>query len=379
MKLGDVLIVDPIKGEFVGNIVWEDGSISEVVPSDSEEYVAILMPGFVDPHTHGCCGIDTMHIHDDELEKWERFLYAQGVTSFIPTTVSAKKEEMIRVSNLIEEYIYKNPKTSVWGVHYEGPYLSPEKKGAQNGDAIRHATQREMEEILSPRVRIITMAPEVKGFYDVLPVLKENGTVVSLGHTNATFSEMKQAFLMGVNRITHFPNAIKAMHHRELGGMGAGLFFDFNVEMIVDGVHLSPEFVKLIYTLKGPEKISLITDSISAAALEDGEYELGGLKVNVVEGKARLEDGTLAGSTLLFSDAVRNFKKFTNCSLKELSMVSSYNSARTLGIEKVGRIEEGYKANFVLLDKGLNVLATYMGGELVFQNEERLSKEKAGL
>ncbi len=367
MKLSNVLVVDPVKGEFVGEVAWEDGTISEVTPSEGEDYSAILMPGFVDPHTHGCYGVDAMTMREDELEKWERFLYAQGVTSFIPTTVSAKKSDLIRVSNLIEEYIYKKSKTSVWGVHYEGPYLNPEKRGAQNGEVIRVAAPKEVEEILSPRVRIITMAPEMKGFYDVLPILKENGTVVSIGHTNATFREMEKAFLMGVDRITHFPNAIRPLHHRELGGMGAGLFFDFNVEMIVDGVHLSPEFVKLIYKLKGPEKISLITDSISAAALEDGEYELGGLKVNVVDGKARLEDGTLAGSTLLFNDAVRNFKDFTRCSLKELAMVSSYNSVRALGIEKTGRLEEGYKANLVVLDKNLRVLQTYLAGELVFQ------------
>jgi len=367
LKIKNVLVVDPIKGEFVGEISWENDVIKEVLPTNASSYEKILMPGFVDPHTHGCRGIDTMDIDDESLEKWERFLYSQGVTSFLPTTVSARKEEMIRVSNMIEEYVYKNPKTSVVGIHYEGPYININKKGAQNPDAIREASPKEVEEILSPKVKLITMAPEIKGFYEVLPLLKENGTVVSIGHSDANFYDMKRAFLNGVNRITHFPNAIRGLHHRELGGLGAGLYFDFSIEMIVDGIHLSPEFVKLIYNLKGSEKISLITDSISAAALEDGEYELGGLKVNVVDSKATLDDGTLAGSTLLFNDAVKNFKNFTRCSLKELARVSSYNSVLALNLKKIGRIEEGYKANFVLLDKELNVVETYLNGEKVYQ------------
>jgi N-acetylglucosamine-6-phosphate deacetylase len=367
LEIKNVLVVDPLKGEFVGDVLWEEETIKKVTPKNSSIFEKILMPGFIDPHTHGCAGIDTMSIDDEKLERWEHFLYSQGVTSFMPTTVSAKEEEMIRVSNMIEEYIYKKPKTSVVGIHYEGPYININKKGAQNPDAVREASPREMEEILSPRVKLITMAPEINGFYDVLPILKENGTIVSAGHSDASFEDMKRAFLNGVNRITHFPNAIRGLHHRELGGLGAGLYFDFTLEMIVDGLHLSPEFVNLIYHLKGAQKLSLITDSISAAALEDGEYELGGLKVNVVEGKATLQDGTLAGSTLLFNNAVKNFKNFTNCSLKELAMVSSYNSAVNLHLEKVGRIEEGYKANFALLDRELNVVETYLQGEKVYQ------------
>ncbi|WP_036225919.1 N-acetylglucosamine-6-phosphate deacetylase [Mesoaciditoga lauensis] len=367
MEIKNVLVVDPLKGEFVGDVQYEEGLIKRILPKSSTSYEKILMPGFIDPHTHGCRGIDTMHIDDEKLEKWEHFLYGQGVTSFIPTTVSAREEEMIRVSNMIEEYMYKNSKTSVAGIHYEGPYINVNKKGAQNPDVIREASTREIEEILSPKVKLITMAPEINGFYDVLPALKENGTVVSIGHSDANFEDMKRAFLNGINRITHFPNAIRGLHHRELGGLGAGLYFDFSLEMIVDGVHLSPEFVNLIYRLKGAEKISLITDSISAAALEDGEYELGGLKVNVTNGKVTLSDGTLAGSTLLFNDAVKNFKNFTHCSLRELAMVSSYNTAVALNLEKVGRIEEGYKANFVLLDRELNVVETYLYGERVYQ------------
>ncbi len=367
MRIENVLIVDPVKGEFTGDVLLESGKIKSISPRELKKYDAILMPGFVDPHTHGCAGIDTMKMSKEELGKWENFLYSQGVTAFLPTTVSANEKDMIHVSTLVGEYIKERTSTSVYGIHYEGPYINVGKKGAQNQKTIRNATAKEMENVLYPHVRLITMAPEVGGFYDVLPRLKENGTVISLGHTDANFLDMKRAFLNGVDRITHFPNAIKSLHHRELGGVGAGFYLDFNVEMIVDGVHLAPEFVDMVYRTKGAGKIMLITDSIEAAVLKDGKYDLGGLKVSVKDGKATLSNGSLAGSTLLFGQAVKNFKRFTNCSLKELSRVSSYNTAINLKIKNIGRIEEGYKANLVLLDKELNVSKTYLSGEIVYE------------
>ena len=366
-KINDVLIVDPVKGEFVGDILIDGERIERVIPKDSNVHEYTAMPGFIDWHTHGCMRKDTMRLSSEELEEWEDFLYSQGVTTFLPTTVSAKKEDMIRVSKFIDEYIQKKRHTSVYGVHYEGPYINVKKKGAQNPNVIRIATVEEMKEVISPVVKLITMAPEIEGFYDVLPVLKKNGTVVSLGHMDADFEEMKCAFFHDVNRITHFPNAIKGLHHRELGGVGAGLYLDFKIEMIVDGIHLAPEFVDMVYRIKGADKITLITDSIDAAGLKDGKFNLGGLDVTVKNGKATLSDGTLAGSTLLFNRAVKNFKKFTNCSLKELTKVSSYNAARDLEIEDIARIKEGYKANIVLLDDELNVVRTYSNGEIVYE------------
>ena len=366
-KINDVLIVDPVKGTFVGDVVISNGKIEKVSPTNSGTYEHTLMPGFIDPHTHGCVGNDTMSLTEEKLTEWEHFLYSQGVTTFLPTTVSAKKEDMLRVSDMVGKYIHRRTQTSVYGVHYEGPYINVKKKGAQNPNVIRNASSEELKQVLSPVVKLVTMAPEIDGFYDALPILKKQGVVVSLGHMDANFKDMKHAFLHGVNRITHFPNAIKGLHHRELGGVGAGFYLDFHLEMIVDGVHLVPEFVNMVYKIKGADRIILVTDSIDAAGLKDGEYNLGGLKVKVENGKATLSDGTLAGSTLLFNRAVKNFKKFTNCSLQELAKVSSYNAARDLDIKNVARIEEGYKANIVILDKELNVIMTYLNGEIVYK------------
>ena len=209
------------------------------------------------------------------------------------------------------------------------------------------------------------MAPEVVD-EGIVSKLEERGVRISLGHSNATYAETLKAFEEGARRITHFPNALRPLHHRELGIFGAALMMDFYVEIISDGIHTSLDFVDLVYRIKGCDRMILVTDSISATGLEDGEYELGGLNVFVKGGIARLEDGTLAGSTLTFSRAVRNFKSFTKASLQCLSKVSSHNAAVHLGLEGKGRIKEGFDADLVVLDWDLNVLEVYKSGERKF-------------
>lgn len=366
MKIENVLLVDPLIGEFTGSIEIADGKIVSVERKDKSEYHEIVMPGFVDTHTHGCNGVDTMRMNEKDLEKWELFLNSQGVTSFLPTTVSAKKEDMLRVSLFIKDYMRNHENSSVRGVHYEGPYINVCKKGAQNPSVIRPSTIEELKEVILDNVLLIAMAPEIEGFEEAFEFLKKMNVKVSICHTDSNYADMKKAFDIGCDRITHFPNALKGLHHREVGGVGAGLLHDFNLEMIVDGVHSVPEFVELIYKLKGAEKLMLITDSIDATCLEDGIYDLGGLRVTVKEGHANLDDGTIAGSTLTFNTAVKNFKVFTGCTFKELARVSSYNALNNVGINNRGRIEAGFTADLVVLDKNLTVKKTIIGGRPVF-------------
>jgi len=363
LKLEKVLIVDPVKGEYPGDIEIKDKKIYEVIKKDYDykDLDTIVMPGFVDPHTHAQKGIDTMHATKEEFKSWARNNFSYGVTTFLPTTVSASKEQILKVLENIEEV-----NSSIEGIHLEGPYINKEKKGAQNPQYIRDPSLKELKEIINDKVKLITMSPEVNGFIETIKYLKEKGIVISLGHTSANFDTFKKAFESGVKRITHFSNALTPLHHRNIGGTGSGFYFDFNIEMICDGIHLSPEFVMLIYKIKGADKIILITDSMAAAGLEDGEYELGGLTVTVKNSKATLNDSTIAGSTLLFNEGVKNFKRFTNCTLQELAKVSSYNALQDLHIYDKGRIEEGYYANLVILDKELNVKETIFEGEKVF-------------
>ncbi|PNR92764.1 N-acetylglucosamine-6-phosphate deacetylase [Petrotoga sp. 9PWA.NaAc.5.4] len=357
MNLNRVLIVDPIKGEFTGDIEIKDKKISRVIVKDYHKYDYIVMPGFVDTHTHAQKKIDTMSASTEDFKNWAKNNFSYGVTSFFPTTVSASKEEILSVLKNT-----KNVGLSIEGVHLEGPFLNLEKKGAQNPDFIRNPSLEELEEIIEEQVKLITMAPEAEGFFEVINYLKEKNVKISLGHSIATYNIFKRAFQEGINRITHFPNAITPLHHREIGGTGAGFLLNFKIEIICDGIHLSPEFVNLVYKTKGANNIILVTDSMEAAGLEDGNYNLGGLDVTVKNKEARLKDGTIAGSTLLFNEGVKNFKKFTNCSFQELSKVSSYNALIDLGITNKGRIETGYFANLVVLNKDLDTIQTIFEG-----------------
>lgn len=366
MELKSVLVVDPVDGEYTANVKISGTKIESVDRAHGNPR-AIMMPGFVDTHSHGAAGVNSMKMDHAGLEKWEEFLYPHGVTFLLPSTVSALKKDMLRVADLVSSYMEEKARTSIRGVHYEGPYINVKKKGAQNPETIRPATLKELREVLTDDVILVTMAPEIDGFFEALAEMKMQDVVVSIGHTDATFAQVNKAFEAGCDRMTHFPNGMNTLHHREVGCVGAGLMLPFKLEMIVDGFHTSPEFVKLVYVIRGADNIILVTDSIDATGLEDGIYDLGGLKVTVNEGKATLDDGTIAGSTLVFDQAVRNFRKWTGCSLVELARVSSYNALTNLGIRNRGRIKEGYIADLVVMNSELNVVETILAGKTVYK------------
>ncbi len=356
-------IVDP-NGECTGTVEASEGKIVRVLQKPcTPKY--LLMPGFVDLHTHALKGIDTMRASNKNLFRWAEENFAQGVTAFLPTTVSASLD--------ILETLVATPgpfPESMAGFHLEGPFINIAKKGAQNGRYIFPSEGKDLRGLLIEPVRLITTAPEIPGFESLIAQCHENGILVSIGHTNADFRVMKAAYQAGVRRITHFPNALSPLAHREIGATGAALYLDFDLEMIVDGIHTAPEFIDLVYRIKGADRISLVTDSIAAAGMPDGEYELGGLPVFVNSGKAVLADGTLAGSTLLFPQAVKNFARFTGCSLPDLAKVSSYNALKALKIDgDTGLIREGYQANLVLLDSEWNVIQTIFEGNLVYASK----------
>jgi N-acetylglucosamine-6-phosphate deacetylase len=369
MIFENVLVVDPIDGEFVGSVETTRGVISEVKRGKkSVNFEYILMPGFADPHTHGSAGVDALSMDLRGLKKWESFLYSQGVTYFLPTTMSSTPGAILSSAKVVREYLENNDSTSVGGIHYEGPYINVKRKGAQNPSLIRKIDLGEIESTLIETVRLITMAPELEGFIEASKLITDRGIPISLGHTDASYEDMKRAFEAGCTRVTHFPNGMNTLHHRELGCIGAVFSMPFSVEMIIDGVHSLPQFVKMVYDIKGPEWIMIVTDTIDAAGMPDGEYELGGLKVILKNGRPTLEDGTIAATVLMFNQAVRNFKSFTGCTLKDLACVSSYNSLRLLGIEDRGRIAGGYLANLVLLDRNLKVVETVLNGKTVFKS-----------
>lgn len=370
MIIENVLIVDPIDGEYLGDVIIENNIIKKVIKKDNNlkdnnqkdnyQYDYILMPGFVDTHTHGYMGIDFMNSTNNDLKKWAELNFAHGVTRFYPTTVSASIEKLKEIISNFE------PILSIKGIHLEGPFINKKKKGAQNENYIYNPKFEYLKDLICDKIKIITMAPELDGFFDVIEYITKHNVVISLGHSDGNYDDYIMALNNGINRITHFPNAIKPLHHREIGGVGAGLLNDFKLELIVDNIHLSPDFVKLLYSIKNIDDIILVTDSISATNLDDGKYSLGGLEVFVKNKKATLEDGTIAGSTLTFDNAIRNFYNSTNCSLQELAKISSYNALQNLNIFNEGRIKENYIANLVLLSNNLEIKHTIFEGKIVY-------------
>ncbi|HDP77813.1 MAG TPA: N-acetylglucosamine-6-phosphate deacetylase [Mesotoga infera] len=369
MELERVLVVDPVDGEYTANIRIS-GTKIESIAKTGGEFSSIAMPGFVDTHSHGAIGINCMTMTKADLEKWERFAEAHGVTSLIPTTVSADSNEMRKVTDLVSSYVSERPRTAVRGVHYEGPFINAKKKGAQNPAVIRPGTISELRSVLSDIVVLITMAPEIEGFQEVLPEILKNEIIVSIGHTDATYLQIREAYESGCRRMTHFPNGMNALHHREIGCVGAAFLLPLKLEMIVDGIHTAPEFVQMVHKIRGSESIILVTDSLDATGLSDGMYDLGGLKVEVKGDMATLEDGTLAGSTLTMEKAARNFRNWTDCSLQELAKVTSYNALQNLGVSNRGRFKEGFVADLVLLNRELEVEETFLAGQLVFRARE---------
>ena len=368
MVFENVLVVDPVDGEYAGIVEVTRGFISGVRRrAGCPDCELLLLPGFVDLHTHGSKGVDSLSMDEKGLKKWEEFLYSQGVTYFLPTTMSAQPESLISSAKVVERYLESNSLTSVGGIHYEGPYLSLRRKGAQNPSLIREIDLQEVDSTLNGTIKLLTMAPELRGFREAAALIQRRGITLSIGHTDASYDDMMKAYKYGCKRVTHFPNGMNTLHHRDPGCVGAVFSEDFSVEMIIDGVHSLPSFVKMVFRIKGSERIMIVTDTISAAGMYDGEYELGGLKVILKDGRPTLEDGTIAATVVLFSEAVRNFKTFTDCSHKDLARVSSYNALRSISIEDRGRIAPGYIADFVILDRELGIVETVLAVKTVYK------------
>jgi N-acetylglucosamine-6-phosphate deacetylase len=261
------------------------------------------------------------------------------------------------------------------GVHLEGPFISTKRAGAQ---PIHHIKDPDIDLFLTWQnqsghlIKLVTMAPEQKNGLTFLEEVQKSGVVASIGHSDATYAEVQEAINKGLTYVTHLYNGMRGLHHREPGVAGAALSHsELVAEMIVDGVHIHPSVVKSTFKGKGANEIILITDAMRAKGLGEGEYDLGGQRVCVGDGKALLEDGTLAGSILTMDEAVRNMMKYTGCSLRDITKMTAENPAKQLGIwSKVGSIAVGKKADLVLLDENLKVVLTICKGKIAYEGEK---------
>lgn len=301
-----------------------------------------------------------------------RFHSHQGTTTMLATSVTAGKESIDRLLEAVQEYRDRDmPYAQLAGVHLEGPFISPKFPGAQNPAFIVPPQPDWVESWIADYpgiVKILTFAPETEGAVALAERLTEEGIVASAGHTNATYEEMERAAEHGLCHAVHTFNAMRGLHHREPGTVGAVLTDDrIFAEVIADGHHVHQAGIRLLTRTKAADRLVLITDAMSAAGLGDGEYDLGGLPVHVSGGVARLEDGkTLAGSTLTMMGAFRFMIRDVGVSLPEVSQMASGNPARQLGIaDQTGSLAEGKQADFLLVSPDLELQKVWIAGRII--------------
>jgi len=360
-----------------GVVVVEGSKIREVSPEDvgNGEVIdmtgCIVAPGFVDIHVHGGGGYDVMDPSPGALDGLSMFLAQGGVTSFLPTTYTAPRNAILEAARGVKGAMEKGTKGArVLGLHMEGPYISPERCGAQNRDHVRRPEIGELGEVdgeSGGNLRVVTMAPEVEGALGAITWLDSRGKTAAAGHTDATYEEAVAAFDAGIRHVSHLFNGMRPFHHREPGIVGAALGDErVTVELIADGFHVHPTALKMAVRLKGTESTALVSDSIASAGMSDGEYDFGGLKVSVREGRSLLESGRLAGSTIRLCDAVRSMVELADSSIAEAVEMATSTPARIVGVDdRKGSLVPGMDADITVLDRDLSVMLTMVEGRIV--------------
>ncbi|WP_312112107.1 N-acetylglucosamine-6-phosphate deacetylase [Brevibacillus reuszeri] len=369
-EITDGLVV--IEGSTI-RFAGEAREFSGELPESIIQVDGWICPGFMDIHMHGIDGHDTMDGTPESLQAISKALTRFGVTSFLATTMTAPYEQIEPVlSNIAQSSRLGLDGAEVVGIHLEGPWINPRYKGAQKEENIslpKLAAVRRLYELAEGLIKVVTIAPEQPEALDAIAWLKEQGVIVSAGHTGASFAQATQAVEAGVRHFTHCFNAMTGLHHREPGVVGAAMYHEqLSTELIADGIHVHPAVMNILYRVKTAGRLALVSDSMRAAAMGEGSYDLGGQEVHVHENQAKLADGTLAGSILTLNRAVGNMVTLSKVPLPEAVEMASHTPATILGLgERKGRLAAGYDADVTVLDQQFHVNMTFVAGKRVYQ------------
>lgn len=335
---------------------------------------AVVLPGFIDEHIHGAGGSDAMDGNTKDLAIIAETVAKEGTTSFLATTMTQSKENILKAMRAVKEYreAAVEQGARIAGVHLEGPFIAAAHKGAQPLEYVAAPDAKTFDEYNAAcgnAIKIITLAPETDGALDFIRHIVAQGTVVSIGHTGAKYAEVKAAMEAGATNVTHTYNAQSPLHHREIGVVGSALLLeDLYCELICDTIHVSVPAMQLLVKNKRADKLALITDAMRAKGLADGVSELGGQTVYVKGGEARLADGTLAGSVLRMNRALQNMVEKVGVPLTQAVDYCTINPARTLKMEnEAGSIAEGKRADFAVLNDKFDVLYTVRDGKIIYK------------
>jgi N-acetylglucosamine-6-phosphate deacetylase len=371
---GERLVERPLVEVEDGRIASIESRLGREAPEGIETHDlggAVIGPSFFDVHIHGAAGHDAMEGTEEALGAMGRFLASRGTANYFPTTVTAPVDDTLRALELIARRIQKPARegeAQPIGIHMEGPFLSHVKRGVHPENLLLKPDIAVFDlfyEAGEGQVRLLTLAPELEGAAELAAHAVSRGVRVSLGHSNATAAETRAAIAAGATSATHTFNAMRPLDHREPGILGVTLTTDaLFAELICDGIHTAPEMAKLWWRAKGGERGILITDGISATGMPDGTYQLGGITVQVADGRA-MANGVLAGSVLTLDRALENFVRFTGATVEQGLRLLTANPAAMTGCEdRAGALRVGGPANFVAVHAAGKLVASVVGGQL---------------
>jgi N-acetylglucosamine-6-phosphate deacetylase len=331
-----------------------------------------LLPGFVDVHFHGAVGHEAMDGDPDGLAAMARFAATRGVTAFLATTWTGSREQTAAALASVKtamDAARPAGAARLLGAHMEGPHLNPERAGAQDAAQIRPPDPDELRAHLDTGVvRLMTLAPELPANGALLDELHRRGITASAGHTDATYDDMVAAVQRGLTHVTHTYNAMRPLHQRDPGCVGACLTLDaLRCELIADNVHVDPVAMDVLVRARGPEGVVLVSDAVRPTGLPDGSYRLDHRTVHLADGAVRLDDGGLAGSVLTLDRALVNLRAATGLGVDALWPTVSANAARSAGAQAhKGRLGPGLDADVVLLEDDGTVALTVVEGEVAY-------------
>lgn len=328
---------------------------------------AWLVPGFVDIHVHGGGGASFCAGDPAQARRAAEFHRSHGSTTVIASLVTASTSDLLASVRMLADLVADDV---IAGVHLEGPYLAAARCGAHDPTLLRAPDSAEIAGLLDAgrgTIRQVTIAPELPGALDLITHLANVGVIAAMGHTDATYAQARAGFDAGGRLATHLYNGMRPVHHREPGVITAALTDErVAVELINDGVHLHPAIVRDAFARAGADRVTLVTDAMTAAGAADGEYDLGGQRVVVTDGVARLGGGgAIAGSTLTMDVALRRTVRDAGVSVVDAARAAATTPARVLGLDDVGAIEPGRLADFVVLNDDLSVRRVMRHGRWV--------------
>jgi N-acetylglucosamine-6-phosphate deacetylase len=387
LRVGRIALPDGVLEDGVVSV--RDGRIAEIAPAGAGAVAthhfphAVLLPGAIDVHVHGCGGwrIGAEEAQDEALDGMGRALARTGVTSFLPTIATTldeiAKDALRAIARRMRDQAGASPPRGahVVGSHLEGPYLNPRRKGAMREDRMRAPDLAHFETLWTASegtVRYLTLAPELDGAERLVQRLRELGVFVSAGHTDALASQLHTAIAFGVQGVTHLFNAMRGLHHREPGVVGAALAApDLWIELIGDGVHVHPDVMRLVLRLKGPERVAIVSDTGRYAGMPSGRYEEPERTIVVDDVRCSFPDGTLAGSASPMHRNLLLLHRDLGLGWSEIARISAANPATMLGIDgDTGRIEAGKLADLIVLGDDGQIHLTLVRGRPAYVREE---------